>query len=138
MNSVKRIIRAGSVIALLLLIDGSMRVLGYKRTARLLLRCAPTPPADRADLTRALQVARTVHRGAAITHANCLRRSLALWWLLRWYRLPSQIQIGFNQDAGHAWVEHHNFVINDRSNIADNYRIRYGADLTPERVAKIV
>jgi Transglutaminase-like superfamily len=58
--------------------------------------------------------------------ANCLRRSLTLWYLLRCQGIESDLRIGVRRsDAGefqaHAWVEHNGAVLNDRQDIHTLY-----------------
>ena len=59
--------------------------------------------------------------------ATCLRRSLALWWLLQRRRLPAEVRIGVARDEGrvhaHAWVELAGWVVNDRPAVAQEYSV---------------
>jgi hypothetical protein len=129
----------GVVVAsiLLLMTDAGLRVLGYKRMCRILLALSPTPSPERKDEPHARMIGAYINTAAASwLKATCLRRCLVTWWLLRWMRIPSEVRIGVNIDAGHAWVEHHGVVINDQPNIASNYRIHYGQELMPEGIAR--
>jgi Transglutaminase-like superfamily len=49
--------------------------------------------------------------------ANCLERSLVLWWLLARRGVPAELRIGARNQAGsfeaHAWVESEGAVLND-------------------------
>ena len=53
--------------------------------------------------------------------ATCLRKSLALWFLLRRQGITTELQIGTRFDAGefqaHAWVEYQGFVVGDRPQV---------------------
>jgi hypothetical protein len=59
--------------------------------------------------------------------ANCLQRSLVLWWLLQRRSTDAEIRIGVRRRPGtdrtdsaldfHAWVEFSNAVLNDRPDI---------------------
>ena len=61
---------------------------------------------------------------------QCLTRSLALAWLLRWRGIPFVIRIGVPRGttmgregepvsiSAHAWVEHAGIVLNDRQDVA--------------------
>lgn len=59
--------------------------------------------------------------------ANCLQRSLVLWWFLRRRGLQGDLRIGVRRDPDsekldfHAWVEHGGCVINDRHDVRERY-----------------
>ncbi len=59
--------------------------------------------------------------------ANCLQRSVLLWWYLRQRGIDGQVCIGVRRDRAtneldfHAWVEHGGMVLNDRSDVRDQY-----------------
>ncbi|GEM_PF-1116903 len=138
----RRLAYLGS-LALLKIIDWMLRTWGYRRTSRWLVRFSPTPDAARSDSKRARILALAVDSAATqrLVDVTCLRRSLALWWLLRWLRIPSEVRLAFRlangKADGHAWVEHHAQVINDLPDIAAHYPILYGDQLSPEMAAKI-
>lgn len=75
----------------------------------------------------ARHVARLVR--VAATHnlyvANCLQRSIVLWWLLRRRGVPSEMRFGCRAgDHGleaHAWVECGGQVIGDRPDICERF-----------------
>jgi hypothetical protein len=131
-------VRVGSGIADLFLriVDVSLNRFGYQRTCRWMLRFSPAPPPDRADPMRANAVAAVFLRAANCRQPpyNCLRHSLAIWWLLRWLRLPSQLRMGINLDQGHAWVEHHRLVLNDSLDVAGRYAVIYDERMSPEGI----
>ena len=58
---------------------------------------------------------------------TCLRRSLALGWLLRRRGLPAQLRVGVGKDDGrthaHAWVELAGRVVNDHPAVAAEYAV---------------
>lgn len=98
-------------MALLPVIELMLRLAGYRRTQRVLRRLSPSPdPARRAHPARVARLCRAVaiaaRRGPC--RSGCLRRSLAIWWLLRWRRVESNITIGLDRRSarlpGHAWV----------------------------------
>lgn len=134
-------ILTGRVLAavLLKLIDTGLQRVGYRRLCRWLIRLSPKPVATRVDMPRARAIATIINQSAESppVEVNCLRRSVALWYLLRWMRLPSAIRIGLNPDGGHAWVEHGNRVINDTSDVVSQYAILYGDELSPEVISRI-
>lgn len=57
--------------------------------------------------------------------ATCLRRSMVLWWLLRWRGIDSQLRIGARMDenefSAHAWVEYHDTVLNDSPDVQTHF-----------------
>jgi hypothetical protein len=132
----------GRFIALIVLhlISCGLNMMGYRRLCRLLMATSPAPNTKQVSLGRARMIARVVNRVAKSRYArmNCIRRSLALWWILRWVRLDSQVQIGINLDEGHAWVEHGGAVVNDRPETRSRYTVLYLNDLSPEVVSKLL
>lgn len=88
-----------------------------------------TPPTD--PLVRRVEAARLawiVQVVAAYSpfSANCLQRSVVLWWFLRRRGLSGELRIGVRRDeAGsldfHAWVEHEGVPINDRWDVRQRY-----------------
>src|SRR5262245_43124893 len=110
----------------------SLRLTGLRRSQRIFSRFIPHNPARKtarseATLTQALHISRLV--GLAVRHgsypANCLQRSLALWWLLRRQGIRSDFDIGTRQDAGRlharAWFELAGCVLNDSSDVRYRY-----------------
>jgi hypothetical protein len=109
---------------------------GLQRAQQRLARQAPTRRSHhvRAD-TRILDEARrlawvvdgTARRGP--WKANCLQRSLVLWWFLLRRGIASEIRIGVRRRPGapsgareldfHAWVECQGLVLNDRSDVRE-------------------
>jgi hypothetical protein len=59
-------------------------------------------------------------------HATCLTRSLLLCWLLKRRGVASELRIGVNLASGtlqaHAWVECAGSPVNDRADIADEFK----------------
>lgn len=57
--------------------------------------------------------------------ANCLKRSLALWWLLRRRGIETELRIGVRRgDEGflaHAWIEYGGHVVNDRRSYVSQF-----------------
>lgn len=59
--------------------------------------------------------------------ANCLQRSVVLWWYLRARGLDADLRIGVRRDPErggldfHAWVEHDGLVVNDRPDVRERY-----------------
>lgn len=71
--------------------------------------------------------------------ANCLQRSVVLWWFLRRRGLEGDMRIGVRRDPAsgaldfHAWVEHGGVVINDRRDIRRLYAT-FDAAIAPDGV----
>jgi len=110
----------------------SLRLTGLRRSQRIFSRFIPHNSARKtgwseATLTQALHISRLV--GLAVRHgiypANCLQRSLALWWLLRRQGIRSEMYIGTRKEAGrldaHAWIEMEGVVLNDSSDVRHRY-----------------
>jgi hypothetical protein len=59
--------------------------------------------------------------------ANCLQRSVVLWWFLRRRGLDGQLRIGVRRDPQlqkltfHAWVEYDDVVLNDAIDVRERY-----------------
>jgi hypothetical protein len=77
------------------------------------------------DVVLPQAAARMVAAAARIVRANCLQRSLTLWWLLYRRGILSDLRIGVrrqgDQLAAHAWIEYAGVVINDRADVARLY-----------------
>ena len=54
--------------------------------------------------------------------ANCLKQSLALWWLLRLTGIESALRIGVRKGPvgveAHAWIECRGPPLNDREDVS--------------------
>ncbi|HXF60066.1 MAG TPA: lasso peptide biosynthesis B2 protein [Caldilineaceae bacterium] len=117
------------VIAFPLLVGG-LRLFSLRRCYALLRACSPEatglPFTDNRSHT-ARQLTETVERAAryGLVRPTCLPRSLLLWWLLRWNRIPADLCIGGRLAggvfAGHAWVESAGQVLNDTPAVVDRY-----------------
>jgi hypothetical protein len=57
--------------------------------------------------------------------ANCLQRSLTLWWLLTRRSIPAEVFVGVRNVSGqleaHAWLEVRGEVINDHADVRTHY-----------------
>ena len=109
---------------LLPLIALSLKAVGFQRTRlrleRYLPKKAPSVPEDE-QLATAKRVARIVSIAAynGPYRANCLKVSLASWWLLARRGITTELKIGVNKENGnfdaHAWVEYHGLALTDLS-----------------------
>ena len=75
---------------------------------------------------RALAEAVNIAASHTPFHATCLTRSLLACWLLRRRGVSSELRIGVNLSSGslkaHAWVECAGHPVNDRADIADEFK----------------
>jgi hypothetical protein len=57
--------------------------------------------------------------------ANCLKKSLVLWWLLRRQGIEGDLQIGVRHEQdkfeAHAWVEYEGVVLNDTQDVRSRF-----------------
>jgi hypothetical protein len=123
------------IAALLSVIGGALRLLGFKRTHRILAgsSAAAAGTRDESGADAVLAMAERLGQLVSIAarhgpyRATCLRQSLALWWLLRRRGISAELRIGVGRPAGrlgaHAWVELHGRVVNDSATVADTYAI---------------
>jgi hypothetical protein len=108
-------------MGLLPLVAISLRILGLRLTQSVLAwlpRRQVAKGSDRVWMTvRMVKVAVRYQR----PWANCLKRSLVLWALLRCQGIDSQLRIGVRQTAGefaaHAWVDYDGVVLNDTQDV---------------------
>lgn len=109
----------------------SIRCLGFRRTYRMLDAAIPLFRRDRAGgdaeaherlLIAALESA---NKRRSLFIADCLPKSLVLWWLLCTSGLAAEFRLGARVLGGsfqaHAWVERNGRPLNEPSNIGDVY-----------------
>jgi hypothetical protein len=103
-----------------------LRALGLQRLQAWLQR-KPLPRPARLTAAELPRLGQLVN---AATHhtlgpANCLTRSLYLWWWLRRRGVDSQVRIGVRIAGStleaHAWVEHAGVPINDRNDVSTDF-----------------
>ncbi|MBL8134466.1 MAG: lasso peptide biosynthesis B2 protein [Anaerolineae bacterium] len=109
-------------LALLPALALALNRVGMRRTRAFLearARLAQSADSTEEAHARARRIARMVNAAARYSpyKANCLKRSLALWWLLRRRGIDSDVRIGVRKAEGtfqaHAWVEMGGVVVND-------------------------
>jgi hypothetical protein len=91
------------------------------------------------NLQTAKLVASVVNSAAkhGIYRANCLERSLTLWWLLRRRGINTALRIGVrkydSKFEAHAWIEYQNDVLNDSNDVSEQYSAFNGhfSDILP-------
>lgn len=88
---------------------------------------APPAPCSAAAAIEGRRIGRLVNKvgGRWPWRANCLRRSLVVWWLLRRKGIAADLRIGVRPTGAvpdfHAWVEVGGSVVNDRADIKDEF-----------------
>jgi len=111
----------------------ALRLTGLRRTQRIFSSFITSVSVwkrerSEANLTQAHRISHLV--SLAVNHgvyqANCLQRSLVLWWLLRSRGIESELHFGTRKNAGrfeaHAWVEIDDIVLNDSSDVRQRYQ----------------
>jgi len=115
-----------AAMALLPLFWVGLRILGLQRLQTRLQR-NPLPVAATLTPIEFTRLGALVNSAAhhALGPANCLTRSLYLWWLLRRRGVDTQLRIGVRLTAGaldaHAWVEYAGAPINDRLDVSADF-----------------
>lgn len=103
-----------------------LRLLGLQRLQAWLQRTplGPTTPPNPAELQRTGHLVNAA-ANQTIGPANCLTRSLYLWWLLRRRGVETELRIGVRLTGGalqaHAWIEHAGVPINDRPDVSADF-----------------
>lgn len=108
-----------------------LRRYGLRRVQGFLGR-RPAPPSGAPPAQRLLAARRLtwiVQTAAAYGPwpANCLQRSVVLWWYLRRRGLAGELRIGVRRDpetrelAFHAWIEYEGAVLNDDPAVRQRY-----------------
>ena len=126
------IVTLAQAMILLPLTALALRGAGLRRSQRIFSRLIPHDPARKTEwseaaLAKAIRISRLVDLAArhGIYPANCLQRSLALWWMLRRRGIRSELQFGTRKADGrfeaHAWIEVAGVVLNDRDDVRLHY-----------------
>jgi hypothetical protein len=112
----------------------TLRLKGYKWTRALLQKRIPErgkSSTDDLSSDSQLQTAKSVARMVSVAaghgpyRANCLKRSLATWWLLQRRGIAAELNIGVNTDPGdfnaHAWVEFMGNTLVENDDVRQRY-----------------
>jgi hypothetical protein len=111
-----------------------LRCFGFRRCKELVERFflppnLPPPLPAELQLERAFRTARAV-RSAELhgpARANCLVRSMTLWWMLRLDGVDGELRIGARKEGSrleaHAWVELGGQVLNDGAEVHKKYAL---------------
>ncbi|MDQ1315294.1 MAG: hypothetical protein QG662_1403 [Pseudomonadota bacterium] len=111
-----------SAMALLPLFWIALHLLGLQRLQARLHR-QPRPRSSPPDLDEMKRLGALVNSTSrhVLGPANCLTRSLYLWWLLRRKGVYCHLRIGVRLSEGaleaHAWVERAGIPLNDRHDV---------------------
>lgn len=117
-------------LLILPLIGLGLRLLGLRRLQNLLARLPSKQPDKfpKLAVSDLAQVHTRLVQSAAqhgLYRATCLRRSLALWWLLRAQGIETHLRLGVNSgDRGfeaHAWVELEGQPLNDAQDVRQHF-----------------
>ena len=110
------------------LVVGLLRVRGLKGTQRLLARLGDPGPRNDVDAARSIVRMITIAGSFGMLRPNCLQRSLVAWTILRRRAFDPQLRIGVGPPKDgpdlrfHAWVELEGQVVNDRADIAAEFK----------------
>ncbi len=118
-------------ILLLPMIALVLQFKGFKWTQTLLSKHLPKEHGILIPEDEQLKVAQSVARIVSIAanhgfySANCLKKSLLTWWLLRRRGITVELKIGINKDAGdfnaHAWVKFRGNVLVDATDVGQRF-----------------
>ena len=118
-----------AAMVLLPLIALALKTKGVKWTRSFLSQHSNTKKVVPEELQ--LEVARSVARMVSVAahhglyRTNCLKKSLAAWWLLARRGIESELKIGVNKDEGkfnaHAWVEYRGNVLVDTADVGERF-----------------
>lgn len=121
-----------SAMSLLPIVALSLRMRGFKRTQismrRLISKGTDLTEPNKAEMERARIIARmvAVAAGHGAYRANCLKKSLVLWWMLARRGIKSEIVFGVQKDAvedfnAHAWVECNGVNLSDSDEVQQKF-----------------
>jgi len=127
--------------AILSLTRVGLKLVGLRRWKALVIHFASRKASPGSGPVRAADARKIARIQDAVSrhlnwHANCLERSLALWWQLGRRGIESDLRIGARKEEGrfeaHAWVELGNAVLNDSGETHMHYAPFDGSILTTE------
>ena len=110
----------------------ALRLLGFRRLQSALMKFGLRRRGDPGgSVLSSTAEANTIEKlvsaavNEGIYRANCLERSLTLWWLLRREGISSQLKIGVRKAndrlEAHAWIEFDGSVLNDDPAVHTDY-----------------
>lgn len=117
---------------LLPLVALSLQVFGLNKTRAQMAKFTGATPLDTTPETEQLKIAQDTARMVVVAAnhglypANCLKRSLLIWWLLARRGIDVEVKIGVrkSQDGfqAHAWIEYGNMVLPDLTHNQAKFR----------------
>ena len=120
-----------SSTVLLPLIALALRLKGFKWTRSFLQKRIPESKNSPAKSQNSLKTAQSVARMVSVAanngpyRANCLKRSLATWWLLQRRGIAAELNIGVNKDEAefnaHAWVEYMGNTLVEADDVTERF-----------------
>jgi hypothetical protein len=112
---------------LLTLVAPAVRVCGFSRLQRVMIRLLrPQQSAEALPSVTLIAWAVAAATRHARPDANCLERSLVLWWLLRRHGTDAVLRIGVRKEAAsalqaHAWIEVKGKVLADSMDVGAHF-----------------
>lgn len=107
----------------------SLQIKGLRFTQDLLLWTFRSPRSNSEPIASQIWTTVRMVKTAAKYYqpwANCLKKSLVLWILLRDRGIRSEIRIGVEREsttfAAHAWVEYQGIVLNDSDDVHQRFQ----------------
>lgn len=112
----------------------SLKLSGLKQTKNRMSRFIPTRMDDIRNIKRDSVRAKLISRAVAVAgnhgvyHANCLKQSLLLWWLLARRGIFTELKFGTHKIpqekfSAHAWVEYNGEALGDFSEPQDQFLV---------------
>jgi hypothetical protein len=111
------------ILWMLLFVRIGLRFEGYRRLqSHIAGRFIPR----KSEIHDAIHISNLVNAVGYRFGANCLQRSLVVWWMLRRHGIESNLHFGIPRQqspkfVAHVWVQVGTTVINDKANIHDDY-----------------
>ena len=123
LSSRERRLLASAFVSLPIVALG-LRMLGFTRLRGLLSRHS-SPQTNNSESARSVAQMVRIAADHGLIAANCLERSLTLWWLLARRGIESDLRIGVRTASGqfeaHAWVERDGIALNDSKDVSHRY-----------------
>lgn len=122
-----------TAMLLLPMIALSLKLKGFKWTQALLSNYIPKkanvsiPEDKQMELTQSIARLVSIAANHGLFRANCLRKSLAIWWLLKRKGITTKLSIGVNKESGnfnaHAWVEWQGTILIDSADVRERFSV---------------
>ena len=109
-----------------------LRLFGLKRTQQVMMYFTPAAPKTSQRKEEEVRYGQIVARMVSVAanhglyRANCLKKSLVLWWLLKRKGIEADLHIGVQKKGelldAHSWVEISGNVLIDDENTIQGFR----------------